>query len=76
MYADHVKNHCAQQEHLGATSVVSRERKPTPMPVPQLPETDRQFHQARAAFLAPGPMREIIHRYKYDQHEFFEPLLK
>ena len=39
-------------------------------------ETDRQFHQARAAFTAQGPMREIIHRYKYDQHEFFEPLLK
>ena len=54
-----------------------RERKPTAgCPVPQLPGTDRQFHQARAAFTAQGPMREIIHRYKYDQHEFFEPLLK
>ena len=32
-------------------------------------ETDRQFHQARAAFTGQGHMREIIHRYKYDQHE-------
>lgn len=39
-------------------------------------EANWQFHQARSVFTAQGPMREIIHRYKYDQHEFFEPLLR
>lgn len=39
-------------------------------------EANWQFHQARSVFTAQGPMREIIHRYKYDQHEFFEPFLR
>ena len=39
-------------------------------------EANWQFHQARSVFTAQGPIREIIHRYKYDQHEFFEPFLR
>ena len=39
-------------------------------------DADWEFNQVRAAFTAQGPMREIIHRYKYDQHEFFESILK
>jgi len=39
-------------------------------------EANWQFHQACSVFTAQGPMREIIHRYKYDQHEFFESFLR
>ena len=39
-------------------------------------EANWQFHQARSVFTAQGPMREIIHRYKYNQHEFFEQFLR
>ena len=39
-------------------------------------EANWQFHQARSVFTAQGPIREAIHRYKYDQDEFFEAFLR
>lgn len=38
-------------------------------------DADLKFHEARAAALATGPVREAIHRYKYQRALWFEPFL-
>ncbi len=38
-------------------------------------EAKWQFACARSIMAARGLVREVIHRYKYNQHEFFEPLM-
>jgi competence protein ComFC len=38
-------------------------------------ELDLQFHWARSAVLADGPVLEAIHRYKYNRHVWFENFL-
>lgn len=39
-------------------------------------DADWQFQRARSIYVAKGLLRQIIHRYKYNQHEYFEPLLR
>ena len=38
-------------------------------------EADWQFERARSMMSARGLVREVIHRHKYNRHEFFEPLM-
>ena len=38
-------------------------------------ETDWQFTHARSIMSARGLVQEVIHRYKYNRHEFFECLM-
>ena len=38
--------------------------------------TKHNFTKARSLFMAKGLPREVTHRLKYNQHEFFEPLLQ
>lgn len=35
-----------------------------------------KFSRARSLFIAEGIPREIVHQLKYNQHEYFEPLIK
>ena len=38
--------------------------------------TEYNFSKARSLFMAKGLPQEVIHRFKYNQHEFYEPLFK
>jgi ComF family protein len=38
-------------------------------------EAEWQFTSARSIMSARGLVREVVHRFKYNQHEFFEPLM-
>jgi len=38
-------------------------------------EADWNFNRARSMMAARGLVREVIHRFKYNRHEFFEPLM-